>query len=175
MASRNLNARQPAKNIGASPPTRKTMVNGVPVTEKVSPLWGYKMVAPDGDVTFVTLSTGFTIRGLKGNDHGFQKLAEKEKAGFWKFSECPVATRKLSVAEAGSPACEGEFSDEKCCPHMTKVINDRRAAYRATQVDYAKNFETQTDRLLAHIQKQASDSVAERPGSQPGKKAPIGG
>lgn len=172
MGTRNLNARQPAKNISASPPTRKTMVAGVPVTEKVSPLWGYKMVAPDGDVVHVTLSTGYTIRGLKGNDHGYQKLAEKEKAGFWRYNECPVAAKKMTREEAGGPACDGTFTDDACCPHMVKVIRDRKAAYRVTQVEYGKNFATQTDRLIAHIERQAESSVTERPQSGKGK---IGG
>lgn len=168
MASRNLSAKQPAKNIGSGAPSRKVMgPNGVMVTEKLSPLWGKKMVHPDGDVTVVTLSTGYTIRGLKNNSHGLQKLEEKLKQGFLVFSECPVATRRVS--DMGEP-CKGTFSDEECCPHIKKIIQDRRAHHRAGQLEYGKSFASQTDRLIDFVQKQASDVV-----ERTEKKARIGG
>lgn len=176
MARQNLNARQPAKNISAGPPSRKIMgPNGVMITEKLSPLWGKKMVAPDGDIVTVTLASGYTTRSLKNNDHGIQKLEEKLKAGFLMFAECPVATKRIAKQGPDDKACDGEFSDNKCCPHLDKVIADRRAAHRQAQAEYGRSFETQTDRLLAHVQRQAEASVAERPGGSPGKKAPIGG
>lgn len=174
---RNLNARQPAKNISASPPSRKVMgPSGVMVTEKLAPLWGVKMVAPDGDVATVTFSTGFTIRGLKGsNEHGVQKHEDKLKAGFVPFAECPLILKRIPKLPGEQP-CDGEFSDSKCCPHIERLIAERRAAHRTGQLEYGKNFESQTDRLLAHIQKQAQDSVAERPAASPsGKGGRIGG
>jgi hypothetical protein len=147
------------------------MVNGVMVTEKVSPLWGYKMVAPDGDITHVTLSSGFTIRGLIGNEHGSRKIAEKLKAGFLRFSECPVATGAVPRAEFGQP-CEGKFSDEKCCPHLDKIIKDRRDAYRKTSEEYGHKFATQQERLIKLMEQQAAERVAEKP---TGGKGRIGG
>ncbi len=159
MSIRNLSAKQPAKNIAAAPPTKKVMnPDGVVTTMKVSPLWGTKMVSPDGDVVHVTLSTGYTIRGFRNNPHAQQKLDEKLKAGFLPFAECPVATRRIP----GEP-CTGQFSEEKCCPHMDSVIAERRKAYGATQTDYLKNFATQTDKLLEFVKSRAVESaVADR-------------
>ena len=95
MASRNLSARNPLKNIAANPPVRRVMgADGVMVTEKLSPLWGIKMVSPQGDIATVTLSSGYTIRGFKGNEHGVQKYDDKLKAGFLPFKECPLATKR---------------------------------------------------------------------------------
>jgi hypothetical protein len=66
------------------------------------------------------------------------------------------------------------FTDAECCPHVTKVILERKAEHRAKAVEYGKNFATNQDRLLAHLEKQAEASMAER--SMPaGKKAPLGG
>lgn len=174
MSRHNLNARQPAKNIGAHPPSRKIMgASGVPITEKLSPLWGMKLVAPDGDIATITLSSGFTIRGFKGNDHGVQKLDEKLKAGFLVFAECPVATGRVQGAADDKP-CSDKFSDAKCCPHMDKIISERREVHRLAQIEYGKNFATQAERMIAIIEKQAAASIAERPAA-PGTKNRIGG
>jgi hypothetical protein len=170
MSTRNLSARNPLKNIAASPPTRKTMgPDGVMVTEKVTSLWGMKMVDPAGDVTFVTLATGFTIRGFRGNDYGVQRYEDKLKAGFLPFKECPLVAKRIPRGQGDVP-CEGEFSDAKCCPHMDKVIQARREQHRKKQNEYGRNFATNQERIITLLEKQAEQSVAERPGAPNGKK-----
>ena len=170
MSTRNLNATQPAKNISAKPPSRKVdRGDGVMVTEKLSPIpFSRKMVAPDGDVVAVALANGFTIRGFKGNDYGVQIWAEKLAAGFIPFDECPYAKGHLKRGDGDEP-CKGgdglgKFTNDKCCPHVDKVIQARRAEHRAAQMEYDKNFHTQQDRLIAALEKQAAGMLgAERP------------
>ena len=180
MASRNLNAKQPAKNIGAKAPTRRTdRGDGVMVTEKLCPIpFSRKVVAPDGDVTTVALANGFTIRGFKGNDYGTQIWPEKLKAGFIPFDECPYAKGHLRAPDGESP-CKGsdglgKFSNEKCCPHVDKIIVARREEHRAAQLEYGKNFATQQDRMIALLEKQAAGMLQpER--TMPGGKGRIPG
>jgi hypothetical protein len=171
VATRNLSARNPLKDIGRNPPVRKTMgPDGVMVTEKLCPIpFNIKMVAPDGDVVVIGLATGFTIRGFRGNDYGVQLLEDKKKAGFLPFKECPLLTRSFPRA-AADVACEGEFTDDKCCPHINKVIAARREEYRKKQNEYGRNFATNQDRIIALLEKQAESTVSERPGAPPGKK-----
>lgn len=165
--SRNLNAKQPAKNIGAKPPTRRIdRGDGVMVTEKVSPIpFSRKMVAPDGDVVFVSLANGFTIRGFKGNDYGRQIWEEKLKAGFLPFDECPFTGEsfKKHYVKAGKDdaPCKGQngvggFSNEECCPHLNKIIASRKDEHRRAQLEYGSNFATQQDRMIALLEKQTA-------------------
>ena len=161
MASRNLNARQPAKNIGANPPTKKTMnADGVSVTEKVCPIpFSRRFIAPDGDNVVVPLANGYTIRGFKGNDYGVQKLEDKLKAGFLPWDECPVATGRVPRS-VGDPCLDDrgmprKFSDSgEPCPHLLKVAMAMREEHRKGQAEYAKRFQTQQDRMLAALEAQ---------------------
>lgn len=181
MATRNLSARQPAKNIIPNPPTRKVMgPDGVMITEKLSPIpFNRKMVSPDGDVVVIGLATGFTIRSFKGNDYGVQLWEEKLKAGFIPFDECPVAKGHVQMSgEAGCKGSDGrgQFSNQECCPHLNVIITNRREAHRKTQKEYGQNFLTNQDKLIAHLEAQAERmAIAERPGPAPGKKATLPG
>lgn len=158
MARRNLNARQPAKNIGASPPTRKHMgPDGVPLVEKLNPIpFSRKVVSPDGDVVMLSLANGFTIRGFKGNDYGVQKWEEKLAAGFLPYDECPVATGRIP----GDSPCKGKFSNDECCPHMEKVMEARRAVHRKEQQERDRKSATNQDRMLSLLEKQAHLNIA---------------
>lgn len=183
MARRNLNERQPAKNIAAGPPTRRTMgPDGVMVTEKLCPIpFNKKMVALDGSVVTVPLANGFTIRGFKGNDYGVQKLEEKLAVGFLPFDECPLATGRVPVTDGDKP-CRGadgrpaKFTDAECCPHMKNVIKARREHYKAEKHPLYKAQESSTDRLIQAMEEQvaqAKKSVTEV--QVTGKKGVSGG
>lgn len=163
---RSLNARQPAKNISATPPTRKVMrSDGVMVTEKSNPIpFNRKMVDPQGGPTFVDFANGFTVRSFKGNDYGVQKWEQKLKAGFLPFDECPVA--KGYVRVAGEAPCKGsdgrgQFSNDECCPHLTAIMQSRKEAYRQTQVEYGRNFATNQDRIIKLMEDQAERAARE--------------
>lgn len=164
---RNLNARNPLKNIGAGAPERKVMrADGVMVTEKLCPIpFSRKMVSPAGDVVTLPLANGFTIRGFKGNDYGVQIWEEKLKAGFIPFDECPVAKGHVKVSN--EPACRGsdgrgQFSKDECCPHMTTIIAARKADYRTKQQDYDRNFATNQDRMIQLMEaREAREAAAE--------------
>lgn len=156
MSRRNLNARQPAKNIGGKAPARKIMgADGVMITEKLCPIpFNKKFVAPDGDIVVVPLANGFTIRGFKGNDYGVQIMEEKLKAGFLPYNECPLMTKRVPRKHGETP-CEGEFSNEKCCPHLDAVMKARRDDHRIKQLEYGKNFSTNQERMIALLESQA--------------------
>lgn len=178
MSARNLNSRQPAKNIGAKSPSRKVMrADGVMVTEKSCPIpFNRKFVAPDGDIVTVPLANGFTIRGFKGNDYGVQIHAEKLKAGFIPYDECPLA--KGHIKQNGEAACKGtdglgKLSNDECCPHVTKIALARKAEHRAAQLEYGKNFATQQDKMIALLEKQAE--VMAQPERQSSGKARVPG
>jgi hypothetical protein len=183
MARRSISTKQPAKNIGAAPPIRRTMgPNGVMVTEKVNPIpFNQKMVSPDGDVVSVSLANGFTIRGFKGNDYGVQKLEEKLAAGFLPYSECPLATGRVPVAKGAKPCRDEEgrpakFSDAKCCPHMDAIMQERREHYRSEKAPMYKAHESSADRLIQAMEaqmKKAQEAVTEVQVS--GKKGLSGG
>ena len=175
MARRNLSSRQPAKNIGAKPPARKFMgPDGLMVTEKLCPIpFAKKFIAPDGSAVTIPLANGFTIRGFKGNDYGVQIMEEKVEAGFLPYDECPLATKRVPRAQGETP-CEGEFSDEKCCPHLEKIAANRQQAHRAQQQEYGKNFATNQDRLIKLMEAQAEKmAVAEKQSA--GKRGIPGG
>ncbi len=161
MARRNLNARQPAKNIAAGPPTRRTMgADGVMVTEKICPIpFGKKMLALDGSVVFLPLANGYTIRGFKGNDYGVQKLEEKLSVGFLPYDECPLATGRVPVAAGDTPCRDAEgrpkkFSDAECCPHIKAIAKTRREHYHAEKLPMYRAQESSADRLIATMEAQ---------------------
>ena len=180
MSRRNLNSRQPAKNIGAKAPTRKvTRADGVQVTEKVNPMrFKKKCVSPDGDVIELSLATGFTIVGFKGNDYGVQVWEEKQKAGFLPYDECPVATGRVPRGKEdpclGSDGLPRKFSDEACCQHLAKVIEARRAEHRKTQLEYGKNFSTHQERMIQLLEAQ-TERMAKAEVQPSGKKGIAGG
>src|SRR5690606_30323705 len=151
MARRNLSSKQPAKNIAAQPPTKKTMnADGVMVTEKLCPIpFNRKMLAPDGDCVRVPLANGFTIRGLKGNDYGVQKLEEKLDAGFLPWNECPLRSTHESVRGLkGEPCDPKKISDDEPCKHLLAIAEKRKAAYRKERQDFAQGFATNQDRMV---------------------------
>ncbi len=167
--SRNLNSRNPLKNISQNPPSRKIVgAGGVMITEKRCPIpFNRKMVSPAGDVITLALANGFTIRSFKGNDYGVQILEDKLKAGFIPFNECPVAKGR-DIGPTETAACKGsdgrgQFSDDTCCPHVTAVILARKEAHRQAQTEYGRNFATNQDRLIALMEANAErDAKAER-------------
>lgn len=175
MSRRNLNARQPAKNIGSKAPTRKIVgADGVMVTEKVCPIpFNRKFVALDGDVVTIPLANGFTVRGFKGNDYGVQVMEEKLKSGFLPYDECPLATKRVPRGPGETP-CESDFTNEKCCPHLERVIKARRDDHRAKQLEYGKNFTTNHERMVALLEAQA-ERMAKAEVQVSGKKGLSGG
>lgn len=173
MASRNLSKGNPAKNIGANPPTKNTpYADGVVREEKLNPIpFARKMVDLDGNVVTVSLATGFTIRGFKGNDYGVQVLEEKLAKGFIPYDECPIAKGHLPVASGSKDkpcpgddgkgghwnargAGPGNWSRDKCCEHVERVIRARRAAKQAKEAELAKQYATKQDRMIALLEKQ---------------------
>ena len=172
MASRNLSKGNPAKNIGATPPVR-TIPNsdGVAREEKLNPIpFSRKMVDPDGNVITLSLATGFTIRSFKSNDYGVQIMDEKLKKGFIPYDECPVAKGHLPVGDGKDKPCAGDdgkgghwnsrgpgvgnWSRDKCCHHVEKVIKARRAVKQAKEAAIAKQFATRQDRMIDLLEQQ---------------------
>ena len=156
-----LSAKNPIKNIAAEPPTRVHMdADGIKVTEKLNPMRvNRKMVHPDGDVVTVSLATGWTIQktapgygmnAFRNNPYGSQILVEKIADGFLPFDECPVAQGYIPKRDGDKP-CEGKFSDEKCCPHIDRVMQKRREAHRKEQEGYRVAQQNSNDKLLDHL------------------------
>ncbi len=183
--ARSLSAKNPIKDISAAPPTRTHMdADGLIITEKLNPMRvKRKMVHPDGDVVEVGLATGWTIRptgkgygldAFKNNPYGAQLLVEKMEDGFLPFAECPVAKGYVPRRE-GDKACEGTFSDEKCCPHIDRIMQKRREVHRGQQ-EAIRQAHMSTDKQLLEITKQTllANAGAPVPESAKGKGIPRG-
>lgn len=156
--AKSLSANSQIKNIAAAPPTRKHMdEDGVIVTEKLNPMRvNRKMVHPDGDVVVISLATGWEIQrkapgygmsAFRGNPYGAQLIVEKMEAGFLPFDECPLETKAIKPKQGEKP-CTEKFSDEKCCPHLERVMQARRAAHRKQQEANRRSSMKSDERLL---------------------------
>jgi len=175
VATRNLNALQPAKNIGALPPTKTRYDDdGVPRVEKLNPIpMNRKMVDPDGNVVSVSLATGFTIRGgphngWKDNPYGSQKWMEKLAAGFVPYDECPYHPQsgvqlyapEMFQASRSEKACTDKFTREQCCSHIERCITARRTVKQKKNVKFSKAFASHADRQLEVLEKAVMQQVA---------------
>jgi hypothetical protein len=183
---RNLSAKTPAKNIAANPPTRKhTNSDGLLVVEKLNPMQAKRrMVSPDGNVSEVSLATGYTIKmkgagygsaAFRGNPYGPQILAEKIENGWLPFDECPHApgadaAGRIQLADGDKP-CEGKSSAKECCPHIKRIATKRRAEHSKGQEAKRKNMQGSVEKLLQLAQDQAAESLT---APQRGKGMPRG-
>jgi len=132
--------------------------DGVPVKEKLSPIpYNRKVVDPAGNVVTLNLATGYTIRA-KNNPYGIQIMAEKLKAGFLPYDECPVATGRIKPGPKQA-ACTETFSKEKCCPHLADVIKARQAAHKKKQDEFMQSFKTNNERMLEVFEEQMRQNV----------------
>jgi len=154
MAKRNLSERQRAKNIGATPPERRwTDEDGVVRVEKLNPIpLNRKFVDPDGNVVRVSLANGYTIRGgpeqhWRDNPYGAHIWAEKLKAGFIVYAECPLAAGTVPTKKGEHP-CEGEFDEDHCCPHVEAIIKRRRAEKQKKVAQIEASFASNQDRMV---------------------------
>lgn len=161
--AKNLSATNPIKNLAAKPPIRERYdADGVLIVEKVNPMQvNRKMVHPDGDVVEVSLATGWTVKktapgyglsAFRNNPYGAQILVEKLEDGFLPFDECPVGKGyKGFPGGKDDKPCDGAFSDEKCCPHIDRVMQKRREAHRKLQEGYRQASQTTDKQLVEAI------------------------
>lgn len=172
MASRNLSKGNPAKNIGAAPPVKTINAeDGTVREEKLNPIpFARKMVDPDGNVVTVSLATGFTVRGFKANDYGVQILDEKLKKGFLPYDECPIAKSHIKFDSKKDKPCEGHdgrgghwnkhgpgagnWSRDVCCEHVERAIKARRTKKLAREIQLAKQYATNQDRMIQLLEEQ---------------------
>ena len=168
---RNLSEDQPAKNLLASPPTRKhVQPDGTIREEKLNPMrFKRKMVHPNGNVIELGLANGWAINSFKNNDYGVQLLEEKMDAGFLPFNECPYANGAvpLPLDAKGKPKfapCVGDFPDNPkrrghfkrntSCKHIKEIAARRKALHKKSAQRFTDRFETNTEKLIKAIEVQ---------------------
>lgn len=163
--SRDLHRGNPAKNIGANPPSRKVaLADGTVREEKLNPMkakntHSRKMVDPDGNVVTISLATGYAVR-QSDNHYGGPLLAAKLKAGFLCYDECPIATGRVPAGPKDK-ACAGTFSREKACEHIEAIIKARRAVKQKKEADIAKSYATNQDKMVRLFEQQLALSKPE--------------
>ncbi len=170
MVRRNLNEKQPAKNIAVTPPTRPVGRDeaGIPIVEKVNPIpLHMKMVNPAGMLVQVSLASGFTIRGgrkqhWRDNPYGAQKWQEKIEQGFLPYALCPLKHDWVPARDKNDKPCGGEFSEQKCCPHIERIIEMRKEKQRRHSEEYARHFQSNEDRMVEAM-RDAVHQIAARP------------
>ena len=172
MARRSLSGKQPAKNIGASPPTRKHVnpETGLVVTEKICPIpHSLKAVDPDGNIITIPLANGY-VKDRTSN-YGSQITEDKIAAGFLPYAVCPFSPRG-ELAGSGKKGCEGKFTNEQCCKHITEIALKRRAVKQDKQAKFSQRFETGTDKMVRQLEKQ--NAMLAKPESTSRKAMPGG-
>jgi hypothetical protein len=151
---RNLNEKHPAKNIGANPPTKRhDFADGSHRIEKLCPIpLNRKMLDPDGNVVTVALANGYAIKRMDA--YGHRILAEKLKAGFLPYDECPVATGRVKHDPKKDAPCEGKFSKDKACKHIEQILKVRRTAKQKLEAEIQRAYSTNQDKMIALLLEQ---------------------
>jgi hypothetical protein len=170
MSKRSLNGRNVAKNIGAQPPVRKITDpdTGLVRTEKLCPIpHNIKCVDPDGNVVSIPLSNGYVRNQTQ--DYTNMVIQEKLDAGFLPYDVCPYSPHGQMAGK--KKACEGAFTKDKCCKHITEIALKRRAAKQAKVQKFASRFESSADKMVRQLEKQ--NRMLARP--EGGKRAMPGG
>jgi hypothetical protein len=143
------------------------MPDGTVRIEKLPPIdCNMKMVDPNGHVVRVVLANGQQIKKLgPNNPYGQLKLKEKLGKGFLPYKKCPYAQGgQLAGTEHEEKPCKGTFTEEKCCPHISRIIKARRADYVKARSRFTVKTEGQMERLLKALEKRASDATPEKDG-----------
>ncbi len=166
----------PIKNVQAKPPTRvHTLSDGTTRVEKLCPIpINIKMVDADGNVVTVPLANGHQRR----NDpnvvaYGNYISAEKLKAGFIPFHECPILTGRVTPVE-GDVACR-EIPKGQSCKHVKAIIKSRRNAKKTKNDKYAARLSSSDEALKKAVQEQTEwmKSMSARLPAAPASQSPF--
>ena len=137
-----FDAVQKPKMLGGPAPTRKIkQPDGTVLIEKLNPMrLKRKAVDVAGFISEISLANGWQQTNPRA-EYATSTWDSKVRKGWLPYNECPIANGLLPAAK-GDKACNEKFSDEKCCPHMDRVIIARQAAHAKKQEEFARSMST---------------------------------
>ena len=154
--------------VPTSPTYESVDADGVVVVEKLCPIpYKRKMVDPSGFVVEQPLANGRAMEKTdNGNPYAVRMKNEKRPPKWLPYHECPVRKGYLKPTTPGDAGCDGDDgmggwtpkNGKECCPHLTRVIQARKAKQDKITAEHNAKFANMRDKALANALIQAVEA-----------------